>query len=236
MRFAMALVLSLLLFGCGGGGAGDKRAQTATDTQAGAPRPAEAPRPPDAPRSPEVPRPPNPRRSVPTRLLGGPLVFRVVGARTPTAGNRTPQLRYAMIFRLNRPHPRHDLDDPPLPPGARDVIGNVSLANLRYDWEYSIFNFDADGPDRDNCFVGYVRTDVPGTVRALDRVPDLGRVRVRLRLLTPRSRRTFAYGPLYLRRPRLLAMRVEPFGPHDKVTSVAAYRELQRIGCSATVL
>jgi hypothetical protein len=83
----------------------------------------------------------------------------------------------------------------------------------------------------------------------LDAIPDGGRVRVRLRPLTPDRRGRPAYAPISVRRPHIIPARVRPYdyevtgyrdrsgpGLHLKVTSRRALDALERIGCSATVL
>ncbi|HEX4344337.1 MAG TPA: hypothetical protein VHZ31_02130 [Solirubrobacteraceae bacterium] len=190
--------------------------------------------------------PPDPPSSVPTRLVGGPLVFRVRGARRGTPGNDEPRLRYVFVYRLNRPQLRlrRDPRDPqaptPLPAGARTILGNVSLAGYAYRYDDDAGEFDPEqGPDHDDCFYGEVRMDAPSVMRLLDRIPDGHRVRVRIRPLTPRPGGGARLGATYLRHPRMLAMRAEPDDAHllyDQVASAGALRALAGIGCSATFL
>lgn len=156
--------------------------------------------------------PPNPPPSVPTRLVGGPIVLRVEGA------THRPLMRYVLIFRLNRPYPTWPKDpaDPdgpaPLPEGAADPLGNYSIAGFEYDFSRSIFDFDAvDQPDTDNCFSGNLDAGMSedrNLIPRLDAIPDGGRSRVRLRALTPDRRGRPAYGPIYVRRPHVIATRV----------------------------
>lgn len=197
--------------------------------------------------SPTRRRPPNPPRGVPTRLVGGPLVFRVSGGRVPNPYNDTPRLRYVLIYRLNRPRLRlpknpHDREGPtPLPAGARTSLGNISLADLQfyYDYCWCFSSNPESGADQDNCFISEVRGDVPATVRLLDEIPLGGRVRVRIRPLTPKPGGGARLGPAYLRHPRLLPMRAKRDDAHllyDQVASPGALRQLHRIGCSATFL
>jgi hypothetical protein len=250
MRVWPTIVLGLLVVGCGGNAnrprseaPGDEPAGTAT---AASPRAA-------GPATPARRPPPDPPRSVRTRLVGGPIVLRVEGA------THRPLLRYVLIFRLNRRYPRWpkhpgDPEGPaPLPYAAREPIGNVSIASFRFDFERSIFNFDpVRRPDRDNCFSGNLDSDALDTasvVRRLDAIPAGGRVRVRLRLLTPDRRGRPAYGPRYVRHPSIVPARVHSYagreaadrerftpGLYLEVTSRAARRALKRIGCAATVL
>ncbi|MEA2220656.1 MAG: hypothetical protein QOJ35_3282 [Solirubrobacteraceae bacterium] len=190
--------------------------------------------------------PPDPAPSVPTRLIGGPLVFRIHGAIGPTPAMANPTLRFVLIYRLNRPRLRLPKDprDPegptPLPPGARTSLGNISLANLQYTWDYSAGEYDPEeGPDQDNCFIGTVSDDAPWALRVLDGIPDGGRVRVRLRPLTPKPSGGAKLGNVFLRHPRIRTMRVKPDDLHglfNQVASPGALKALRRIGCSATVL
>jgi hypothetical protein len=246
MRFWLIVVGALLLGGCGGSAEdlsapGDEPAVPAITSShpassAGPTRP-----------------PPNPPPSVPTRLVGGPIVLRVEGA------THRPLMRYVLIFRLNRPYPTwpKDPEDPdgpaPLPEGAADPLGNYSIAGFEFDFVRSIFNFDPfDQPDTDNCFSGNLNADLPedpSLIGRLDAIPDGGRVRVRLRPLTPDRRGRPADGPIYVRRPHIIPTRVKPYdyevtGYHDrstpglylKVTSRDALRALKRTGCSTTIL
>jgi hypothetical protein len=168
-------------------------------------------------------------------------------------------LRYVLIFRLNRPYPKwpkdpKDPDGPPLlPAGAASSLGNYSIAGFEFDFSRAIFNFDpVDQPDSDNCFFGRLEADMPESpdiIPRLDAIPDGGRVRVRLRPLTPDRRGRPAYGPIYVRRPHIIPTQVSPYdhevtGYHDrstpglylKITSREALRALKRTGCSTTIL
>jgi hypothetical protein len=190
--------------------------------------------------------PPNPPRTVATRLVGGPLVFRMHGAVKPTPAMANPTLRYVLIYRLNRPrvrlhkNPRDPQGPTPLPPGARTSLGNISLANLQYTWDYAAGDFDPEtGPDHDNCFIGTVSDDAPWAVRVLDAIPNGGRVRVRLRPLTPKPSGGAKLGAVILRHPRIRMMRVRPDDLHglfNQVASPGALKALRLIGCSAKVL
>ncbi|MBA3327526.1 MAG: hypothetical protein H0T43_04415 [Solirubrobacterales bacterium] len=164
------VMVALWAAGCGGGGEPPPAAAGGTQTHSAQ----------------------QPSRKTPTRLTGGPLVFRVRGATRPTPAFGDPQLRYVLIFRLNRPpkFSRGVLR----PSGAATRLGNVQIANLEFDDEdYAIFDFDPVDlrtgqvqPDRDNCFIGEIRNDRPATVRALDairhddRTPPSGRRAMRL--------------------------------------------------------
>lgn len=184
--------------------------------------------------------PPNPPRSVPTRLVGGPIVLRVVG------DTLEPFVRYTLIFRLNRPQqnwpkdPNNRDGPPPLPPGADDPLGNYEIAGFAFDFDYSIFSFDpasADQPDRDNCFYGTISTDLPdqSIIRKLDKIPDGGRVRVRLHPLTPKPDGKPKYGPVYVRHPQIIRAHVDG-SSYLQVLSIPALTALEHAGCSVTVL
>lgn len=247
MRIWPVVLGGLLLAGCGGS------AQTSSPPGDEPAVPAITPRGSGSPVAAAVPRPPNPPSSVPTRLAGGPIVLRVVGAR------HRPLLRYVLIFRLNRPYPRWPRDpaDPdgpaPLPGNAADPLGNFSIAGFEFDFSRSIFNLDPVGrPDQDNCFSGNLDAGLPedpGIIPRLDAIRDGGRVRVRLRPLTPTREGRPAYGPAYVRHPRIIVTHVRPYdrevtgyrdrstpGLYLKITSRGALRALKRMGCSATVL
>lgn len=188
-------------------------------------------------------KPPNPPRSIPTRLVGGPLVFRLQDALRPTPGDDTPQLRYVVVFRLNRritlPARLKNSRHGPYPPGAIGPFGNFSLNGERFLYDNPIYAFDPVDRtnDRDNCFLGEVRADDP-SIHALDKIPVGGHVTVRLRPLTPRAN-TAVLGITYLRHPPITSMRVRPdteTGYSNEVASRTAARQLAAIGCHATVL
>ena len=173
-------------------------------------------------------------------------MFRVHGAIKPTPAMDNPTLRYVLIYRLNRPRLRlrmdpRDLEGPtPLPPGARTILGNVSLANMQYTWDYSAGDFDPEaGPDQDNCFIGTVSDDAPWALRVLDAIPEGGRVRVRIRPLTPKPGAGAKLGAVIQRHPQMLTARVKPDDLHlvfNQVASAGALKALRTIGCSANVL
>ena len=182
--------------------------------------------------------------TVPTRLVGGPIVFRVKGA------THEPLMRYVLIFRLNRPYPRwpkdpKDPDGPaPLPPGAAEPLGNISINGFRFDFDRSIFNFDpVKGADADNCFFGRIDTDLPDVVRRLDKIPNGDPVRVRLHLLTAKPPGTPTWGRLYIRHPKMILTQVKPYtgirysdGLYMQIVSRAALAALKRAGCAETIL
>ncbi len=164
-------------------------------------------------------------------------MFRVSNARRPTPGNGAPQLHYVLVFRLNRPKLRLKKRAP----GALLYLGNFSIGGLKFLYDNPIFSFDPiDGtPDRDNCFIGEVTSDVPSIVHQLNAIPLGTRVRVRLRPVTPGDGRGAVLGTAYVRHPRLLPMRVkadDTTGLEDQVQSRGALDEVRRIGCSATVV
>jgi hypothetical protein len=122
-------------------------------------------------------------------------------------------------------------------------VGNVSFAGFTFDWDNSIFDFDAqsltrDLPDVDNCFIGAIR-DSTGFAASffdrLDAIPDGGRVRVGLRPLTPRADGTPMYGRVCVRRPRIVPAHVTGT-LYLTVTSPAALAVLRSTGCAGTIL
>lgn len=187
---------------------------------------------------------PRPQRITPTRLVGGPIVLRVKGA------THEPLMRYVLIFRLNRPYPRwpkdpKDPDGPaPLPSGAALQLGNISINGFGFDFDRSIFSFDpVKGADVDNCFFGRIDTDLPDVVRRLDKIPDGGRVRVRLHLLTAKPDGKPVWGRLYNRHPKMILTHVKPYtgirygdGLYLRIVSPAALAALTRAGCAETIL
>jgi hypothetical protein len=183
---------------------------------------------------------------VPTRLVGGPLVFRIQGAIEPTPANGTPQLRYVLIFRLNReihlPERLRNARSGPYPPGARGSWGNFTLDGEDYLYDNPVLPLDPVDRtnDHDNCFSGEIRSDDP-TTRRLDRIPLGGHVRVRLRPLTPKpgGSADAILGIIYVRDLRMLSMRVKPdaaTGYYNQVASRSARTRLARIGCAETAL
>jgi hypothetical protein len=185
--------------------------------------------------------PPNPPRSVPTRLVGGPVVLRVEGGEHPRG------MRYVLVFRLNRPYPKWPKDPEnrhgpaPLPRWADSALGNFAIDEFQFDFADSVFNFDASVarsiPDRDNCFIGVIYRDVerPWILPRLDAIPDGGRVRVRLRPLTPKRDGTPQYGRVYVRHPRIVRARVSGTN-YLTIRSPAALAVLRSTGCFGTVL
>jgi hypothetical protein len=206
------------------------------------------------PSSTEATRPPaNSPAGVPTRLAGGPVVLRVVGA------THRPRLRYVLIFRLNRPYPRwpKDAEDPdgpaPLPqaqptrwaptrsPGSSSTPCARSSTSIRSAGRTRTTASSAGSMVVHRRFP----TFCPGSTRS----PPAGACVVRLRPLTPDRRGRPAHGPSYVRHPQLIPTRVRPYdhavtGYRDRATpglyleviSRDALRALRRTGCSATVL
>ncbi len=153
-------------------------------------------------------------------------------------------MRYVLAFRLNRSAPKwpKDPDDPdgpaPLPKGAASPLGNITINGFRFDANYSIFIFDpVEGRDRDNCFFGRIATDVPdeSIISRLDAIPDGGRVRVRMRLLTPKRNGMPQYGRTYVRHPVMIRARVKG-SSYLQIVSLPALDALKRAGCAEMVL
>lgn len=159
--------------------------------------------------------------SQPTRLIAGPLIFRVNGAPRTPPSNVTPKLRYALIFRLNRdPFKKRDGYGV-----VRDPRGNFSL------FDSIAFTFDApiERLEIPGCFIGYVDAEHTGFVARLDALSLGARVPVRLRPVTPKPNGTSVLGRVYRRNPRLLST-------DYALASPGASAKLGRIGCPITDL
>jgi hypothetical protein len=165
----------------------------------------------------------SPREPVPTRLVAGPVLFRISGAPRPTRHQSTPQSLYNMIFRLNREPIYHgDIEELPFD----TPVGDYSIIDQSIGWNFenSIFAFGKTVGE--HCFVGAFDTeDVPAAIRRL----RLGeRVRVELQPTTPAGHRKLKLGSkVYVRYPRLLSA-------DYYVHSRRALAALKRIGCSPT--
>lgn len=174
-----------------------------------------------AARQPGASQPKPVRAYEPTRLLGGPVVFRVNGAPRTPPSNVTPTLRYALVFRLNR--------DPYRKRGGygvvRDPRGNFSVLGA------IAFTFDApiETLDQRNCFIGYIDAEFTDLLRKLDALPPGAPVAVRLRPVTPNPNGTSVLGRAYRRRPPLLTT---DFALKEPMVQAA----LARIGCPVTDL
>jgi hypothetical protein len=186
---------------------------------------------------------------VATKLVGGPIVLRIHGA------TRQFPLRYALIFRLNRPAPRfpNDPKDPAagpiLPDGARIALGNYTIEGFTFDAYTSIFDDDPVlATDRDNCFMGNLSTENrdisdPDIFHRLDKIPNRGIVHVSLHPLTYRPDGSPTFARRYVRTARMIPTRVRSdtrlrydYGNTLLITSPAALKALKRIGCYATDL
>jgi hypothetical protein len=167
------------------------------------------------------PRPKLVNAYAPTRLLGGPVVFRVKGAPRTPPSNVTPKLRYALMFRLNRdPYKMRDGYAE-----VRDPRGNFSVLGA------IAFTFDApiETLDLRNCFIGYIDAEFTDLVRKLDALPLGAAVDVRLRPVTPNANGTSVLGRAYSREPPLLTTDYALKEPRAKAA-------LTRIGCPVTDL
>ena len=157
---------------------------------------------------------------VPTRLVAGPLLLRVRGAPKPTATNSTPQLLYAMVFRLNREPRSHTGRGIP----ALDPHGNYSIINPTIGWgdENPILRLG----DR-HCFFGvFDSEDVPPQLREI----HVGqRVRVILQPTTPTPNGGLRLGQVYERHPRLMLADFHFRNPRARAA-------MRRIGCPAVPL
>ena len=133
----------------------------------------------------------------------------------------TPQLRYALVFKLNRdPYRRRD--------GyavVRDPRGNFSVFDM------VAFTFDApiEPLELPNCFVGYIDTTHTDVVAKLDALSAGARVPVRLRPVTPTAGGRSELGRAYYRTPPL-------FTTDYALKNATARVQLARIGCSVSSL
>ncbi len=157
----------------------------------------------------------------PTKLLGGPLVFRVNEAPRTRPSNVTPRLRYVVVFRLNR-------DSYKTREGyavVRDPRGNFSVLGA------IAFTFDApiETLDLRNCFIGYIDAEFTDLVRKLDALPLGAPVDVRLRPVTPKPNGTSVLGRTYKRDPPLLTTDYALKSPRVRA-------ELGGMGCPITDL
>jgi hypothetical protein len=181
---------------------------------------------------------PDPPSRIRTKIVGGPLVFRVIGAPKPSDPGfpSNAQIRYLVIFRLNR-QPRFSAPawDPlgpvRLPTGIRTTLGNYSLAGLQYDMDVSVAAFNPLGDHRDtnNCFAGWITQEQPRTLRKLDALPIGARVAVTLQPTTPTPDGRPTLTKLSRRYPRLQEMHVV-HGSFE--TDASASRSVGQIGCS----
>jgi hypothetical protein len=152
--------------------------------------------------------------------VAGPLLLRITGAPKPTATNLTPQLLYAMVFRLNREPRSHTGRAIP----ALDPHGNYSIFDYRTGWgdENPILRLG-----NRHCFFGVFDTeDVPPQLR---KVHVGEQVRAVLQPTTPTPSGGLRLGTTYERHPRL--MRAD-FHFRDPVARAA----MRRIGCPAVPL
>lgn len=165
---------------------------------------------------------PAPSTPTATRLLHGPLVFRVTGTEqldeeTSNAAN----IRYLVIFKLNR-DPRMRLSDDDLARGIDSSRGNYSLlgglVNIADDVQPSQFGGRS-------CFYSAVTSDAfPAQLRALNRIPTGRRLNVRLQPLTPSPDGRPTLGKVYVVRATLRRANVY-------LRQRGAQRALARIGC-----
>ncbi len=159
--------------------------------------------------------------SLPTRLVGGPLVFRVTGAPQLPPSDLTPELRYALIFRLNRdPYKQRDgyavVHDPR---GNFSLFGSVAFS----------FDFPIERLEITDCFIGYIDAEATYFVDKLNALSLGARVPVRLRPVTPKPNGTSVLGRAYRRNPRLLSTDYALASPRARAS-------VRRIGCPVTDL
>jgi hypothetical protein len=140
------------------------------------------------------------------------------GAPQTPPSDLTPELRYALIFRLNRdPYRKRDGYGV-----VRDPRGNFSL----FGTVAFYFDVPIERLEIRNCFIGYIDAERTGFIARLDALSLGARVPVRLRPLTPKPNGTSVLGRAYRRNPRLLST--------DYALASPGARELRRIGCPIT--
>ncbi len=149
----------------------------------------------------------------PTRLIGGPLIFRITGAPRPTETDLTAEVAYTLVFRLNRRAIRG---------GSSHSYGYFAVAGGAVD----VYLF---GPRRRNCFAADLRRADdefdPAVMRRLDAIEFGSPVRVEIKPRTPERGATAQPGRRYVRLPSL---RTATFRLNDSL----AQGQLKRIGCS----
>jgi hypothetical protein len=148
------------------------------------------------------------------------VLLRITGAPKPTATNSTPQLLYAMVFRLNREPRSHTGRAIP----ARDPHGNYSIFDGTRGWndENPILRLGSH-----HCFFGVFDTeDVPPE---LTDVHVGQRVRVVLQPTTPTPNGGLRLGAAYERHPRLILADFHFKNPRGRAA-------MNRIGCPAVPL
>jgi hypothetical protein len=147
------------------------------------------------------------------------VLLRITGAPKPTATNSTPQLLYAMVFRLNRePRSHTGLAIP-----ALDPYGNYSIIDYRNGWggENGILRLG-----NHHCFLGVFDTEsVPPQ---LAKVHVGQRVRVVLQPTTPTPNGGLRLGTAYERHPRLILADFHFKNPRGR----AAMNRIGLSGCS----
>lgn len=162
-----------------------------------------------------------PANVTPTRLVHGPVVFRVTGHADPdTVEGR---YRYEIVFKLNR-DPRTKVTDEDLARGIDGPRGNYSMLNHRI-----VVGDECCLPEKfrnvRNCFFTYVGTDYfPSRLRLLDRIRVGQRLNVRIQPLTPSTTGRAKLGKRYDVRATMRLADV-------KLRSSSARRALRRIGC-----
>lgn len=164
-----------------------------------------------------------PSGPAPTRLVHGPVVFRVTGYQhlDPETTNEA-SYRYLVIFKLNR-DPYTRLNDEDRARGIDSPRGNYSMLDGRINLA------DVPSPphefDGRNCFFSDVSADArPSQLRALNRIPTGMRVKVRLQPLTPSSDGRPRLGKVYVVRATIRKTNVFLRQPN-------ARSALKRIGC-----
>lgn len=126
----------------------------------------------------------------PTRLLAGPLLFRLTGTPKPTQTDGSPQVRYIIIFRLSS--------------GPKAVRNGRSSGNFLIAG--GALNPYVFGRPRAHCFAAVVSgkgAEDPEPARRLDNVAAGKRVKVRIQPLTRAASKNKLIDRPYERQPRM---------------------------------
>lgn len=159
----------------------------------------------------------------PTRLVAGPVLMRLTGTPAPTRTDGSPQVRYILIFRLDR--------------------GYTSVRNGR---SYGAFLIAGGGLDPfpfgrrgSHCFGAVVDgrgSDQPEVARRLDAVERGTRVRVEIQPLTVKDGKNTQIAEPYVRRPRMRVSGVLGDIPDYRraagFTNPTARAAIRRLGCA----
>ena len=160
----------------------------------------------------------------PTRLVAGPVLVRLTGTPAPTKTDGSPQVRYVLIFRLDR--------------GYKAIRNGQSYgAFLIAGGGLDPFPFGRRGS---HCFGAVVEgkgSDDPETARRLDKVRRGERVRVEIKPLTLKAGKNKQIDHPFVRRPRMrVSALVSDIVSHtlsrrSDFTNPSARSAIRRLGC-----